>query len=59
MGGVALIAAPWLPPCGRSCSASAASASRQEERAEVAAHVHDSVLHTLTLIQRNARTRAR
>jgi signal transduction histidine kinase len=27
---------------------------RQEERAEVAAHVHDSVLHTLTLIQRSA-----
>ena len=24
------------------------------KRAEVAAHVHDSVLHTLTLIQRNA-----
>jgi signal transduction histidine kinase len=27
---------------------------RSQERAEVAAHVHDSVLHTLTLIQRNA-----
>lgn len=27
---------------------------RAQERAEVAAHVHDSVLHTLTLIQRNA-----
>src|SRR5207244_1334286 len=27
---------------------------RSEERAEVAAHVHDSVLQTLALIQRNA-----
>jgi signal transduction histidine kinase len=27
---------------------------RAQERAEVAAHVHDSVLHTLTLIQRHA-----
>ena len=27
---------------------------REQERAEVAAHVHDSVLHTLTLIQRHA-----
>ena len=26
---------------------------REQERAEVAAHVHDSVLHTLTLIQRH------
>jgi signal transduction histidine kinase len=27
---------------------------RSQERAELAAHIHDSVLHTLTLIQRNA-----
>ncbi|MFJ6214425.1 PspC domain-containing protein [Streptomyces sp. NPDC092296] len=27
---------------------------RAQERAEIAAHVHDSVLHTLTLIQRHA-----
>lgn len=27
---------------------------RSQERAEVAAHIHDSVLHTLTLIQRNS-----
>jgi signal transduction histidine kinase len=43
---------------GRSSSPRSASAGRErirsEERAEVAAHLHDSVLQTLALIQRSA-----
>jgi signal transduction histidine kinase len=36
----------------RDLSAERAARVREQERAEVAAHLHDSVLHTLTLIQR-------
>ena len=55
VGGIAVIAAPWIAGArARSCSDERRERIRQEERAEVAAHVHDSVLHTLTLIQRNA-----
>nr|WP_030451409.1 ATP-binding protein [Herbidospora cretacea] len=54
LGGVALIAAPWLAALWRELQKERTERIRQEERAEVAAHVHDSVLHTLTLIQRAA-----
>ncbi|MGW4421568.1 ATP-binding protein [Streptosporangium sp. NPDC004631] len=54
VGGVALIAAPWLAALWKELQRERRERIRQEERAEVAAHVHDSVLHTLTLIQRNA-----
>ncbi|WP_433251796.1 PspC domain-containing protein [Streptosporangium sp. CA-135522] len=54
VGGVALIAAPWLAGLWKELQRERRERIRQEERAEVAAHVHDSVLHTLTLIQRNA-----
>ncbi|GHE34197.1 histidine kinase [Streptosporangium violaceochromogenes] len=53
VGGVALIAAPWLAGLWKELQRERRERIRQEERAEVAAHVHDSVLHTLTLIQRN------
>jgi signal transduction histidine kinase len=36
----------------RELNAERSARIREQERAEVAAHVHDSVLHTLTLIQR-------
>ncbi|MDP9846658.1 PspC domain-containing protein [Streptosporangium lutulentum] len=54
VGGVGLIAAPWLAGLWKELQRERRERIRQEERAEVAAHVHDSVLHTLTLIQRNA-----
>ena len=37
----------------RDLAAERSARIREQERAEVAAHVHDSVLHTLTLIQRH------
>ncbi|WP_328915591.1 MULTISPECIES: PspC domain-containing protein [unclassified Streptomyces] len=52
--GVALIAGPYLVRITQDLSAERLMRIRAQERAEVAAHVHDSVLHTLTLIQRHA-----
>jgi signal transduction histidine kinase len=52
--GVALIAGPYLVRMTQDLSAERLMRIRAQERAEVAAHVHDSVLHTLTLIQRHA-----
>ncbi|NWF26173.1 PspC domain-containing protein [Streptomyces sp. PKU-EA00015] len=52
--GVALLAGPWLVRMTQDLSEERTMRIRAQERAEVAAHVHDSVLHTLTLIQRNA-----
>ncbi len=54
VGGMLMIAAPWLATLVKELQRERTERIRQEERAEVAAHVHDSVLHTLTLIQRNA-----
>ncbi|WP_407695942.1 ATP-binding protein [Sphaerimonospora thailandensis] len=54
VGGIAMIAAPWLASLIQELQRERTERIRQEERAEMAAHVHDSVLHTLTLIQRNA-----
>ncbi|WP_028812301.1 ATP-binding protein [Streptomyces flavidovirens] len=52
--GIALLAGPWLVRMTQDLSEERLMRIRAQERAEVAAHVHDSVLHTLTLIQRNA-----
>jgi signal transduction histidine kinase len=52
--GVAVIATPWLMRMWQDLDLERRERIRSQERAEVAAHVHDSVLHTLTLIQRNA-----
>ncbi|MFE5791818.1 PspC domain-containing protein [Streptomyces sp. NPDC056503] len=52
--GIALLAGPWLIRMSQDLTAERTLRIRAQERAEVAAHVHDSVLHTLTLIQRNA-----
>ncbi|MBO3747071.1 PspC domain-containing protein [Streptosporangiaceae bacterium NEAU-GS5] len=54
VAGLALILAPWLAALWNELQRERTERIRQEERAEVAAHVHDSVLHTLTLIQRSA-----
>lgn len=52
VGGVALVVFPWLYRAWREQVAQRRALIRSEERAEIAAHVHDSVLQTLTLIQR-------
>ncbi|WP_433329185.1 ATP-binding protein [Spirillospora sp. CA-294931] len=52
--GLALIATPWVVRLWQDLEAERHERIRSQERAELAAHVHDSVLHTLTLIQRNA-----
>lgn len=54
IAGMALLAGPWLVRMTQDLSEERTMRIRAQERAEVAAHVHDSVLHTLTLIQRNA-----
>ncbi|MEV7865189.1 PspC domain-containing protein [Streptomyces sp. NPDC088124] len=54
VAGTALLAGPWLVRMTQDLSEERLMRIRAQERAEVAAHVHDSVLHTLTLIQRNA-----
>ncbi|MEU6403505.1 PspC domain-containing protein [Streptomyces sp. NPDC046985] len=52
--GITLLAGPYLVRITQDLSEERLMRIRAQERAEVAAHVHDSVLHTLTLIQRNA-----
>jgi signal transduction histidine kinase/phage shock protein PspC (stress-responsive transcriptional regulator) len=52
--GITLLAGPYLIRMTQDLSEERLMRIRAQERAEVAAHVHDSVLHTLTLIQRNA-----
>ena len=48
------IVAPWLWRLARDRDAERLERIRSEERAEIAARVHDSVLQTLALIQRHA-----
>jgi phage shock protein PspC (stress-responsive transcriptional regulator) len=61
LGAVAIIAVmlsllfgPWFMRMGRSLSFERAARIRGQERAELAAHLHDSVLQTLALIQKRA-----
>src|SRR5438067_3064232 len=49
---IALIFAPWIVRLVRSRDAERSERIRSQERAEMAAHVHDSVLQTLALVQR-------
>ena len=51
-GGLGLILAPWMLRLVRDAAAERRHRIRFEERAEIAAHLHDSVLHTLVLVQR-------
>jgi hypothetical protein len=51
---VALIFAPSWRRLGRSLAAERTERIRSQERADVGAHLHDSVLQTLALIQRSA-----
>ncbi len=52
--GLVLTAGPWVLKVGRELSDERRERIRGEERAELSAHLHDSVLQTLTLIQRQA-----
>ncbi len=61
VGAVAIIAAmlgllvlPWFVRLGRSLAAERSARIREQERAELAAHLHDSVLQTLALIQKRS-----
>jgi signal transduction histidine kinase len=51
---VGLILAPFLWRLGRNLAAERAERIRSQERAQLAAHLHDSVLQTLTLMQKRA-----
>ena len=51
-GGLALILGPWVAVLVRDGREEHRRRIRADERAEVAAHLHDSVLQTLALVQR-------
>src|SRR4051794_15471597 len=51
---LAVIFFPWILRLARSLAAERAERIRSEERAEMAAHLHDSVLQTLALVQQRS-----
>ncbi len=52
--GIGIVVGPWVLRLLGELSDERAERIRTQERADVAAHLHDSVLQTLALIQRNA-----
>ncbi|GAA4712563.1 PspC domain-containing protein [Nocardioides conyzicola] len=52
--GLAIVIGPWVYRLAADLSDERAERVRTQERADVAAHLHDSVLQTLALIQKNA-----
>jgi signal transduction histidine kinase len=52
--GVVLLLGPWWLRIARDLVIERSARARAEERADIAAHMHDSVLQTLALIQRRA-----
>lgn len=54
LAGVALTLAPWLIRLSGDLAYERRERIREQERAEIASHLHDSVLQTLTIIQRQA-----
>jgi signal transduction histidine kinase len=51
---VGAVVLPWIFVLARTLTRERAARVRAEERAEVAAHLHDSVLQTLALVQKQA-----
>lgn len=54
LGGVGLVLAPWWLRLVRELGDERAARARESERADIAAHLHDSVLQTLALIRSRA-----
>lgn len=54
VAGLAVVLGPWLSKSMRQLGEERRARIRSEERADVAAHIHDSVLQTLALIQRQS-----
>jgi signal transduction histidine kinase len=54
LAGTALVLAPWGVRLWRDLDTERAARIREAERADLAAHLHDSVLQTLALIQRQS-----
>jgi signal transduction histidine kinase len=54
LAGVAVLTVPWWVRLVRDLSEERRERIRESERAEIAAHLHDSVLQTLALIQRQS-----
>jgi signal transduction histidine kinase len=54
MLGLGIVVGPWIARLAADFAAERAERVRTQERADVAAHLHDSVLQTLALIQKNA-----
>jgi signal transduction histidine kinase/phage shock protein PspC (stress-responsive transcriptional regulator) len=52
--GVAVVIAPWFIRLSNDLAEERSARVRETERAEIAAHLHDSVLQTLALIQQKA-----
>ncbi len=57
--GIAIVVGPWILRLTTELSEERAERVRTQERADVAAHLHDSVLQTLALIQKNPTDAAR
>ncbi|MFI9269227.1 PspC domain-containing protein [Kitasatospora sp. NPDC052896] len=54
LAGVLVLTGPYALRMWQDLATERTARIRAQERAEIAAHIHDSVLHTLTLIQRRA-----
>src|SRR5206468_2121330 len=52
--GIGVVFGPWVYRLANQLGTEHRERIRSEERADLAAHLHDSVLQTLALIQRNA-----
>lgn len=52
LAGLALVLAPWVIRLYRTSQVERARAAAEAERADIAAHLHDSVLQTLAMIQK-------
>jgi signal transduction histidine kinase len=59
VGGIILVAAPSVVRMGRDLDNERQERIRSDERARISAHIHDSVLQTLTLIQQHGEDPAR